>query len=324
MTRLLALGLAFVLGIGLAMPQLLPTIEYLRTSYRMTTRLRGENPTEILGGVAIAQALVPYSYGTDEITSWQLFDGNIPESGAPAYAGLFLVLTFGPLAFVKRRHRGLAIFMAVLAFLAAIAIVGIPVLREPFFRYPLSALRNNRFVFVSSFALLTLAVLGMDAVFQSGRRITRSRIMLVPLVLLAAAGGWCLLRVVVPPADLGAVLDQASKELAAGEAVGGAVFNSRFACAFAGVVRIGLLRGIRVRGCGRGGAAGAEAARLRCTRISRECDRGDRAGGVGVHGVGGACRSVIRRCITRLYALQRFCRRSRRGACWSGGVCRRI
>jgi hypothetical protein len=85
--RLLALTLAFPVGILLAAPQLLPTLEYLHNSYRMSTRLRGENPTEILGTVAIAQALVPYSYGTDEITSWQLFKGNIPESGAPAYAG---------------------------------------------------------------------------------------------------------------------------------------------------------------------------------------------------------------------------------------------
>jgi hypothetical protein len=167
-----------------------------------------------------------------------------------------MVLTFAPFAFARRRHRAVALFLLVLAFLALVAIVGIPVLREPFFRFPLSALRGNRFVFVTSFALLTLAVVGMDA--STRPRIRRSRLLLVSLVLLTAAGCWCLLRVVVPPERLTTILEHATKELAAGKrleapfdsadsparlrASFASVYFTGFAFAVAGVVVLLILR----------------------------------------------------------------------------------
>ena len=206
---------SLILSFLLAAPQLFPTLEYLQSSYRFNARLAGENPTAVLGFKTFAQIILPYSYGTDERTSWQFFPYNIPESAASGYAGLLLILAFAPLAFAARRHRATAVFFLLLALVAAISILGIPLLANLFDSFPLSALRNNRFVFVTGFALLALAVMGLDAVWRRPPKLKGWTY--ASFLLLVAVASWCLVRVVVPFKDLRIILSDAAQRLAAGE-----------------------------------------------------------------------------------------------------------
>jgi len=229
---LLSLALAFAAGILLAAPQILPTLDYMRMSYRIATRLSGNDPTPVVGMTAIGQTILPYSYGTDARGGLQFFPYNIPESAASAYTGMILVLTFAPLAFAIRRRRTSAIFLLLLALVAAIPILGIPILSKPFLLFPLSALRNNRFVFVTSFCLLTLAVLGMDTLKRTAssrppekgpgrgdsRKATGLRVTpWISAALLTLAAAWCFYRFLYPFPNLRNVLAEASARLAAGQ-----------------------------------------------------------------------------------------------------------
>ena len=84
-----AIGLAWVLGLLLAAPHLLPLFEYGRTGKRMELRSSSfeERPPE--GIKALAAIVLPDIYGGDVRADWRRTARIVlPESSATAYAGL--------------------------------------------------------------------------------------------------------------------------------------------------------------------------------------------------------------------------------------------
>lgn len=77
-----ALGVAWLLGLCLAMPQLLPAVEYSHTGSRMMRRLAGEEERPPVGLSALPLAVLPDFYGRTQAGSLFLARGNRPESAS--------------------------------------------------------------------------------------------------------------------------------------------------------------------------------------------------------------------------------------------------
>lgn len=190
---------AWALGFLLAAPFLLPLLEYSATGARMQRRQQGAEERPPVGWSALPQMVVPKCYGSTETGTLQLFRGNLLESPAAAYTGLLATLFLAPLAWCDRQRRSLVLFLLGLTIFALGWSLNLPgfvqVLRGPVLRM----LSHNRFVFVASFAVLTLAVLGLEQVCD--RLPERRRWFVVPVAALALLAGWCGDRLVhYPPA----------------------------------------------------------------------------------------------------------------------------
>lgn len=196
---------AWLLGFMLAAPYLLPLAEYTRHGERIAHRAAGQEERPPGGIAELPRLVLPEVYGAPHRGSCYLTDGNLLESGAGAYVGLIATLLLVPLAWASRAHRGSNIFWTVLAVLALGWTLNIPgvvtLLRAP----GLKLLSHNRLTFVAAFALLSLAVTGLEVVGQGGAiRHGRS---IVPAVALVALAGWCGLRAAKLPEPLATQLE---------------------------------------------------------------------------------------------------------------------
>ncbi len=196
-----AVTLAWMLGFLLSAPQNLPTAEYLRISRRVASRQVGKVEDPPVGLSGLPQLVLPYFYGTSQQGSAYIAPRNLIESPAQAYAGLVLTLSVAPLGLSSRRHRSINLFWLVAAIVSAGYILDVPGIVHFYQLFPLNLLRNNRFVFLAAWCVLSLAAVGLE---QIARGEARWRdVYFVPLVLLVALGGWCILRsVYLPLADL--------------------------------------------------------------------------------------------------------------------------
>lgn len=153
---------AWLLGFLIASPYLLPLSEYVKTGSRFTERTEGAEERPPIGFSALPQIVVPNVYGTSREDSAYLAPGNQLEGPGTAYAGLVLTLILAPLAFRSRRHRPIAWLLAGLALLGLSWDLNLPgfvqLLRLP----GLNIMSHNRFVFVSAFAILSLAAIGIE------------------------------------------------------------------------------------------------------------------------------------------------------------------
>jgi hypothetical protein len=158
---------AWALGIFLAAPYLLPLAEYTRSGDRMLRRGAGQEERRPGGLFELPRTVVPEVYGATYAGTYMQVAGNLPESAAATYSGLLGALLLAPLAWLSRPHRSLCYFATILAFLGLGWTLNVPgiitVLRWP----ALNLLSHNRSVFAASFALLMLAVIGLDVI---GRR----------------------------------------------------------------------------------------------------------------------------------------------------------
>ena len=77
-----ALGVAWLLGLCLAMPQWLPVVEYSRTGSRLMRRVAGEEERPPVGPSAVPLAVLPELYGCTQDGSFFLVDGNRVESAS--------------------------------------------------------------------------------------------------------------------------------------------------------------------------------------------------------------------------------------------------
>lgn len=200
-----ALAGAWMLGLILAAPYLFPLIEYAQTGVRYEARVAGHEERPPIGLRALPAMLLPDAYGSSADDSFYIEDLNQLEGPASGYAGLLATLLLAPLAFRRRgrgslddpdsggvdpecSRRGLVPLLLVLLLLAAgwnLAIPGVvQLLRLPL----LDIMSHNRFVFVSAFAVLALAVLGLERL-REGRKL--SRLWLLGLLPSVAFGIWC-------------------------------------------------------------------------------------------------------------------------------------
>jgi hypothetical protein len=189
-----ALTVAWVLGFLLAAPYWMPLTEYTKTGLRTQRRAAGideERPP--LGPAAAAQMVLPYIYGsTSPGWAWLSPAGNLQESAAQAYSGLFAVLVVAPLGLACRRLFSLNLFMLFLIFVASAWVLNVPILTA-ILRLPgLNLMSHNRFLFVTSFAFLSLTAAGLDAIFDG--RVTWHKAFIVPVVVLGLLCAWCAMQ----------------------------------------------------------------------------------------------------------------------------------
>lgn len=185
------------IGFMLAMPQLLPTAEYMQLSDRVLDRQQGVEETKSVGLSAATQLVMPDIYGSEARGTGYLVVGwNRLESAAAGYAGFLMALVFAPLAFANPKYRWQALFWLLLGLFAASQVLGLPGVREVFRLYPLSVLRNNRLVFLTGWSILAMAVLGFETLATT--RLRWHEWFWLPVSMISVFGLYCMLRIVVP------------------------------------------------------------------------------------------------------------------------------
>jgi hypothetical protein len=197
---LVALLVGGSLGLLLAAADILPIMEYARTGARMLERSRGEEERPPVGLPALPQMVIPTLYGSTEKGSLPLFpkgQGNVLESSAAGYIGLFATLLLVPLSWSSPRHRPAAFFLTGLAVFALGWFLNIPglvsLLRLPF----LNMMSHNRLVFAAAFALSAMAAIGMDLIARHRIRWQFWFWFFPGLAILL--GAWNVFRAAVPP-----------------------------------------------------------------------------------------------------------------------------
>lgn len=198
---------AWALGILMAMPMLLPVLEYSHTGVRMMNRGTGSEERPPVGLSALPQVVLPEMYGLTQVGSVRIVDGNRPESSAGAYAGLVATLLVAPLGWLSRRHRSLLVFWALAGFLGLSWVLDVPVIVDILRAPGLNMMSHNRFVFVTSFAILVMAAIGLDLLFRG--EVSRSRWLWFPAGVLVILLGWCAYRMIVLPEPLATELPNA-------------------------------------------------------------------------------------------------------------------
>jgi len=202
MRSLLTVTLGWIGGFMLAAPVLLPMLEYISTGMRMMERAAGLEARPPTGISAFPQLLIPDFYGITQ-ADWAYFGAlNLPESAASGCTGLLVTLLLAPLAFYDRLRRRETLFWLGIVIFTLSWTLNIPgfvsLLRLPV----MNLMSHNRFVFVSSFALLVMAAMGLEAL----RTISHSTIesvklraakywwFLIPATILLAMLIWCIWR----------------------------------------------------------------------------------------------------------------------------------
>lgn len=212
-TAAAACGMASVtagwtLGFMLTAIWLLPFVEYAGTGARVQDRAAGARERPPIGLAEIRLLLAPDLQGRSRPGS--LFigaAGNVPESTATGYAGLIGLCVLAPLAALDRPRRGQAIFWTCLGVAGMAWPLDLPGFVSLYNAPVLSLLSFNRFVFVTGWAIVLLAAIGLDVLISHGPR--PSWRFAVPAVALAAltatfaAGAWS------PPEPIGSQLEAA-------------------------------------------------------------------------------------------------------------------
>ncbi len=209
-TALLLLSLGWSLGFLLAAPHIVPFLEYVKTSARMSKRADGQEDRAPGDLSTLPQIAIPDIYGATRADSFRMVSGNQIESSAAGYSGLFITLLLAPLAWCSRRHRSVLWFWAALAVFGLSWTLGIPGFLS-FFRLPgLRMMSHSRLVFATSFAMFSLAAIGFDQVIGGIR--SRQGWFWVPILGLVALGAWCLWQAALPPEPLASLIGDALRQ----------------------------------------------------------------------------------------------------------------
>ncbi|MFO0944999.1 MAG: hypothetical protein U1D30_03495 [Planctomycetota bacterium] len=155
--------IGWLLGFMIAAPQNLPTLEYMRMSHRVSQRGEGEEKLPSIGFESVRQMLMPHYFGSSQReTVYTARNGNQLEGAASAYPGLIVALFLAPLGWVSRRHLSINLLWAGLGVFAFAYVLQLPFLTQVFETVPLRFLKGNRFVFVTTWCILCMAVVGFD------------------------------------------------------------------------------------------------------------------------------------------------------------------
>jgi hypothetical protein len=188
----LALIAAWGLGIGMAAMYLAPLAEYASTGARMQARASGEEERPPIGPDVLPEVVLPDVYGSLAPGSRRIHYGNQISGAASAYAGLIAALLLAPLAFCSPRHRSANVMWAMVAFFGLSWLLAVPgftsLLRLP----GLNMLSHNRMTFLTAFALLAMAVVGLEALHAG--TIRRRAWFALPAGTLAVLLGFCVVR----------------------------------------------------------------------------------------------------------------------------------
>ena len=196
---------SWLVGFLLAAPYLLPLAEYTRFGERIAQRAVGAEERPPGGLYELPRIVLPDIYGATHWCSQLLVYGNLPESAAAAYVGFLATFVLVPMAWANRSQRASAAFWTILCLLALGWTLDIPgivqILRSPGLRL----FSHNRLTFVAAFALLSLAVMGLEAVWQN--QPVRWWLAAAPIVALVGLAIWCGQRALHLPEPLATQLE---------------------------------------------------------------------------------------------------------------------
>ncbi len=203
--------IAWLAGILLACPHLLPIIEFAGTGIRMDARAAGSEERPPIGLKAARNLILPEFDGGSRRGSVYIGDaGNLLESSAGGYAGMLLSCWLIPLSFGNRQRRMECLFWAALAVVASgwsLNLPGIVHLQ----RLPvLNMLSHNRWVFATAFSFLMLGAIGLEEL-QRGKLQFRGWFLL-PIVATSILALWCLWRTSSLPEPIGSQLSSLIRE----------------------------------------------------------------------------------------------------------------
>ncbi len=203
----LALSAAWLLGFALAAPFVLPMYEYNGTGARMAARAAGSEERPPIGRSSLPAVVLPDVSGTDRADSVPIAADNIVESSSGACAGFLTLFWLAPLAWFHGRLRRETIFFAILAIAGMAWTLGLPGFVDFVRTKPLNMLSYNRWVFATADALLVLGAIGLESL--NVHTFSMRRFAVVPIVLTAVVGLWCLSCAFEAPELLRSHLDEA-------------------------------------------------------------------------------------------------------------------
>lgn len=200
-------SLAWAVGILLVAWMLFPMYEYVREGERTTERAQGVKERPPVGLAALPQVVLPRMYGDTRLSSYRLYPDNLQESSAAGYAGLVATLFVAPLAWCSRRHRWRNALWATLVVVSLSWTLNVPGLVQLAKLPGLNMLSFNRFVFVTAFAILALAAVGLEVLAQ--RQVVRRGWFVLPAAAISILCLWCCYRTVSPPEPIATQLSDA-------------------------------------------------------------------------------------------------------------------
>jgi hypothetical protein len=188
---------------------LLPLAEYMKCGSRSVARSEGYEERPPVGAQELPQVVLPDMYGWFGQRSYRMVEGCIQESSAGAYAGMLATLFLAPLAFTSRRHRSACVLAVVLGFAGLSWALNVPIIVQ-LLRLPgLNLLSHNRFVFLTAFAIVALAAVGLNALWEGS--VQQRRWFLLPMTLVALLLMWCVFRTAVLPEPVATQLASAAE-----------------------------------------------------------------------------------------------------------------
>ena len=198
----------WIVGFMLTAVGLLPFGEYAGMGARVQDRAAGARERPPIGIMEARLLLAPDVQGRSRPGS--LFigaSGNAPESAATGYAGLIGLCLLAPLAILDRQRRGHVIFWTCLAVAGMAWPLDLPGFVSLYNGPVLRLLSFNRFVFVTGFAIVALAAIGLDVLIHRlvapSWRFAGPAVAMVALTAAFAAGSWS------PPEPIGSQLEAA-------------------------------------------------------------------------------------------------------------------
>lgn len=205
---LVCMTLCWLSGFLLAAPHLLPFSEFASTGSRMIARAAGSEERPPVGLGALPGLFIPEIHGGSRNGSPYLGpSGNLMESSAGGYAGLFLVLMVIPLAFANSKRRSESAFWLLMALVSVGWTIDIPglvgVLRLP----GLNMLSYNRWTFAAAFSLLMLGSAGLEYLYDQTEKVRWW--FAAPSILAALTAIWCFYSAVNLPEPLRTILPEA-------------------------------------------------------------------------------------------------------------------
>jgi len=204
------LALAWVLGFACSMWFLVPAWDYGNTGARVIHRSEGSEERPPVGFEAIPQAVLPDTYGSAELGSFRIGALTLQESSAMAYAGTASCLILAPLAWFSLRRRSAVLMLIFLSVFPLTWALNVPLV-VPLLRLPvLNMMSHNRLAFVTAFALIALAAIGLENLTR--REVHRQWWFGIPALLLAVFCISCIYKSFNLPEPVATQLGEIVKE----------------------------------------------------------------------------------------------------------------